>query len=161
VSPLLRPLLPALLAWLLTVSAGHAASSATVTVSATVLSKSNCKFSSASAALSFGNLDPGSLADVTVTATIGFRCIGSAPLATFLITDDDGMNEIVPDGNRMAHGSLPAVFLPYEMTLSPTTATVPKNAPQVLTLTGTARWADYRSAPAGSYSDTVVVSIDP
>lgn len=157
----IRILVPAFSAWLLVVSCGHAGSSATVTVSATVLSKSNCKFSSASAALAFGSLDPGNPVDVTVSTTIGFRCMGSAPVATFLISDDDGMNEPVPDGNRMAHLTLPATYLAYEMTVSPATATVPKNAPQVLTVTGTVRGVDYQGALAGTYSDTVVITIDP
>lgn len=154
-------LVPAFSTWLLALSCCYAGSSATVTVSAVVLSKNICKFSSASAVLAFGTLDPGNPVDVTVSTTIGFRCLGSASVATFLITDDDGMNELVTDGNRMAHLFLPATFLPYGMTLSPTTATVPKNAPQVLTVTGTVRGVDYQGAFAGSYSDTVVISIDP
>jgi len=132
-----------------------------LTVSAVVPSKSICKFSSGSASLSFGTLDPGNPVDVTLSTTIGFRCMGSAPVATFLITDDDGMNELAPDGNRMAHLSLPGSFLPYELTLSPATATVPKNAPQVLTVTGTVRGVDYQGAPEGAYSDSVVISIEP
>lgn len=157
----IRILLSAFAALFLVASDCLAGSSASVTVSATVLSKSICKFSSASTALSFGALDPGNPLDVTVSTTIGFRCMGSAPMATFLITDDDGMHETAPDGNRMQHGSLPAESLPYGMTLSPTTATVPKNAPQILTVTGTVLGVDYRNAAAGNYSDTVVISIDP
>jgi len=133
----------------------------TITVSAVVLSKSICKFSTATSALAFGTLDPGNPVDVTVSTTIGFRCMGSAPVATFLITDDDGLQETAPDRNRMRHGSLPAAYLPYGMTLSPTTATVPKNAPQILTVTGTVLGADYRNAAWGNYTDTVVISINP
>jgi len=147
--------------WFLAAVNSDAASSSSVTVSATVLSKSICKFSSASAALAFGTLDPVTPVDVTVSTTIGFRCMGSAPMATFLITDDDGLNELVPDGNRMQHVSIPASFLPYSMTLSPTTATVPKNAPQILTITGTVLGIEYQDAAAGNYSDAVVISIDP
>lgn len=138
----------------------HAADHA-ITVSAVVLSKSNCKFSSASAALAFGTLDPGNPVDVTVSTTVGFRCMGSAPIATFLITDDDGMHETAPNRNRMQRTSLPASFLPYGMTLSPATATVPKNAPQILTVTGTVLGVDYQNAAAGTYADTVVVTIEP
>lgn len=137
------------------------AASSTLTVSATVLSKSNCKFSTATSALAFGSLDPGNPVDVTVSTTIGFRCMGSAPVATFLITDDDGLHEILPAGNRMQHVALPAQFLPYEMTLAPVTGTVPKNVPQTLTVTGTVRGASYQNAYAGNYADTVVISIAP
>lgn len=132
-----------------------------ITVSAVVLSKSICKFSSASATLSFGTLDPGNPVDVTASTTIGFRCMGSAPVATFLLTDDDGLYESAPNRNRMRHVSLPAAYLPYGMTLSPLTAAVPKNLPQLLTVTGTVLGADYRDVPWGSYTDTVVISINP
>lgn len=147
--------------WVLLLAGNLYAADQTVTVSAVVISKSICKFSSASAALAFGTLDPGNPVDVTVSTTIGFRCMGSAPIATFMITDDDGLHETAPDGNQMQRTSLPAEFLPYSMTLAPTTDTVPKNAPQILTVTGTVMGVDYQNVAAGDYSDTVVISIDP
>lgn len=155
--------LPLIAGILLLFGAAHRchAGSSSITVSATVLSKSNCKFSTVTSALAFGSLDPGNPVDVTVSTTIGFRCMGSAPVASFLITDDDGLHEILPAGNRMQHVALPAQFLPYEMTLTPVTGTVPKNVPQALTVTGTVRGASYQNAYAGNYSDTVVISIAP
>ena len=138
-----------------------AASSASINVSSVVLSKSICKFSSASAALAFGTLDPGNPVDVTVSTTIGFRCMGSAPMATYMITDDDGLHETSPDRNRMQNASLPTEYLPYDMTLSPTTATIAKNAPQILTVIGTVLGVDYQGAYAGNYADTVVLTIVP
>jgi spore coat protein U-like protein len=144
-------------------AAGRAgqAGSGSFTVSATVLSKSNCKFDSKAAVLAFGTLDPADGSDVTTTTTIGFRCTGSAPIATFAITDDDGLYESGPDANRMRHATLGGQYLPYEMALSPVGGTVPKNEWLTLTVTGTVRGDEYANAYAGDYSDTVVISIDP
>jgi spore coat protein U-like protein len=132
-----------------------------IDVSATVLSKNNCKFNTAASALNFGDLDPANPVDVTVSTAVTFVCRGSAPVATFFIDDDDGLNETGPDGNRMAHATLPATYLPYSLSLNPTSATVPKNAAQTLTINGTVLGNDYQSAFVGSYSDTVVISITP
>jgi len=133
----------------------------TLTVSATVLSKSNCKFNSASSTLNFGALNPLNSVDVTANASIIFVCRGSAPIATFFISDDDGLHETGPNANRMRHATVLTEYLPYDLTLSPTTATVPKNANQTLTVTGTVRAVDYQSAYVGSYADTVIITIAP
>jgi spore coat protein U-like protein len=142
-------------------SIGNAAGTNVVTVSATVLSKSQCKFNSNTATLDFANLDPTNPVDRTVNTSITFRCGGSAPNATFSITDDDGLYEIGPDRNRMRHTTTPTEYLPYSLTLSPTSGTVAKNTNQTLTVTGTVRGVDYQDARMGNYQDTVVVSIEP
>ena len=70
-----------------------ATGSALVSVTANVLSKSIFHFDSKSLALDFGNVDPGSPADVTATGPIGFRYGGSASNATFVLVDDGGLHE--------------------------------------------------------------------
>lgn len=130
-------------------------------VSAVILTKSNCRFSTNAATLAFGNLDPAVPVDVTVSAPIGFRCNGGPPLSVFLVTDDDGLYEAAPEGNRMRHTVIPGSFLPYAFSVAPASGTVPRNTPQILTVTGTVRGADYQAAAAGDYSDSVVVSINP
>ena len=142
-------------------SIGNAAGANVVTVSATVLSKSQCKFNSNTASLSFGNLDPANPVDKTVSTSITFRCGGSAPNATFSITDDDGLNETGPDANRMRHTPITTEYLSYSLTLNPISGPVPKNTDQTLTLTGTVKGVDYQDALAGNYSDTMVISIAP
>lgn len=137
------------------------AGSAALSVNATVLSKSICKLNSNSSTVSFGTLDPGNPVDITANASIGFVCRGSAPIATFIVTDDDGLHETGPDANRMRHASVLTEYLPYRLTLAPTSGTAPKNAPQSLVVTGTVQGIDYSNAYAGSYSDTVVVSLLP
>jgi spore coat protein U-like protein len=138
-----------------------AADSAVVNVSATILSKSNCKFRSASAVLDFGNLDPSNPVVVNTSTTIDFICRGSAPIATFLISDDDGLHETGVDANRMQHTAQPAEYIAYAFTYNPITDTVPKNADQILTITGTIQGADYQTAVPGVYADSVVLTLNP
>ena len=140
---------------------GWGASAGSLTVTATVLTKSNCRFTTTSGTLLFGNIDSGGAADVSATASLNFRCNGSAPIATFLISDDDGLYETAINANRMAHTTLAGSFLPYQMSYTPTSASVPKGAIQTLAITGTVRSSDYRAAVAGAYSDTVILSILP
>lgn len=142
------------------VSIGYAASS-TVSVAAVVLSKSNCKFNSATAALNLGSLDPANPVDKTVSTSITFICRGSANPATFSITDDDGLYKTAPNANRMRHTTVTTEYLPYSFTLNPASGTVPKNTNQTLTISGTVTGTDYQNAYIGNYSDSVVISIDP
>jgi spore coat protein U-like protein len=132
----------------------------TLAVTATVLSKSNCKFNTKTATLDFGALDPAVAADVNATASVGFVCRGSAPVAAFLFTDDNGQNPSGPGFRRMRHAAAPE-FLPYGLAFSPASGTIPKNAPGTLTFSGTVRWADFHGSMAGAYTDSVVVSILP
>lgn len=149
---------------MLTAGICHSAATSTVLVSATILSKSVCKFNPGNvAALNFGILDSGTPVDKTVTASITFACRGSAPLATFFITDDDGMYETGANANRMLNTSVTTgnYYLPYSLTYNPQTGTVPKNVDQTLTITGTVLGTSYQNAYVGNYSDTVVLTISP
>lgn len=141
----------------------HAAGSNTLTVSAVVISKSNCKFNTATSTLNFGNLDPLSSADVTASTTTAFRCVGSSPIATFFISQDFGAHKTGPGGNRMINTTypVPPAYLPYSLTLNPSSGTVPKNSTQTLTITGTVLASDFQSAYVGNYSDTVILTIAP
>jgi spore coat protein U-like protein len=133
---------------------------ATLAVTATVLSKSQCKFDTKTSTLNFGALDPAVAADVNATSSVGFVCRGSAPVAAFLFTDDNGQNMSGPGARRMRHAAAPE-FLPYGLAFSPSSGTIPKNAPGTLAISGTVRWADFRGSMAGAYTDSVVVSILP
>jgi spore coat protein U-like protein len=140
----------------------YAADSNSLSVTATVISKGNCTFRTKTSALDFGSLDPGNPIDKSVNTTIYYRCQaqGNRPI-TFAITDDDGLYEIGPDAPRMRHITQPTEYIPYSITLNPTSGTVPKTIEFPLTVTGTVRGVDYQNAAMGNYSDTVVVSIDP
>jgi hypothetical protein len=139
----------------------HATDMSTVTVSATVVSKSNCKFRSATAALNFGSLDPSNPVNKSVNTSINFRCAGSAPIATFFISDDDGLYETGPNANRMRHTTINTEYIPYTFTLNPISGTVPKNSDQTLTISGTVNGTDYQNAATGTHSDTVVITLAP
>jgi len=138
-----------------------AAGPTVLSVTATVLSKSVCKFQTKASALAFGNLVPSSGANVTAVTTIGFVCNGSAPNATFLMTKNNGLNGTGPGNNRMRHATLLSEFIPYSASLSPSSATVPKGVVQTLTVTGTVNALDYQNAAIGSYSDAVIITITP
>jgi spore coat protein U-like protein len=137
------------------------ASTATISASATILTKNKCKFNANSADLAFGNLNPLTALDVTVSTTIDFVCNGSTDPATYIITDDDGLHETGPDANRMQHVAFPAQYLPYTFDISPRTGNVPKGVDQTLTVTGTVLGIDYQTALTGDYADTVTIAIDP
>ncbi len=145
----------------ITAKEGISADPSALSVSGSVLSKNKCKFQTKASALDYGNLDPASSVDVTAVTTLGFVCNGSTPSATFLMTQDNGLNATGPGNNRMQHTSILTEFLPYSLALSPSSATVPKGLTQTLTVTGTVNFVDYQSATFGSYSDTVVITITP
>lgn len=148
--------------FLLVTVAGNCLSAPTsITVQAVILSKSICKFKTKGVALDFGLLDPVAATDVTRQTSIEFVCNGSADPATFLITKDDGLNASGPNGTRMQHSTTPANFIPYAVNLNPTSGTVPKSELQTLTVTGTILGNDYRNAIAGTYADTVTLTINP
>jgi len=129
-------------------------------VAATVLSKSQCKFDTATSTLNFGVLDPAVATDVNAASSVDFVCRGSAPVAAFLFTDDDGQNPSGPGARRMRHAAAPE-FLPYDLAVSPASGTVPKNVHRTLTISGTVRWTEFRGSTAGVYADSVIVSILP
>ena len=157
-----RRQLPGILLLLcLLLPASSRAASAPLQVNATVLSKSICKFNTASANLPFGILNPASPVNGTAVGTINLRCIGSAPVATFILSDDGGLHDAVPGVRRMVHATNPAAFLPYSIKYTPQSATIPKNTLQTITINGTVLAADVRAAAVGTYADTVTVTLLP
>lgn len=142
-------------------SHGAVADGGLVSVSATVLSKSNCKFRTSAAALPFGTLDAALSSDRVVSATLDFRCQGSAPIASFMFSSDDGLNEFGPNRPRMKHATDSNEYLPYSLGLSPATGTIGKGVTGTLTLTGTVTPADVAASIAGSFSDTVTLTLLP
>jgi len=134
----------------------YAADTATVDVTATVVG--TCQFLE-DATLDFGTLDPSAGSDVTATTSLDFWCTKNA---TYTITDDDGLYETGPNQNRMRHASLTTEYIPYSFSYTPTSGTGQgKNSPITLTISGTVLGSDYIDASAGSYSDTVTLSITP
>lgn len=139
----------------------HAAGSTVLAVTASVLSKSNCKFDTTTPnTLAFGAIDPSSLTAVTATRVWTFTCKGSAPTASFLVTATNGSH--YSGGTRqMRHGTTLTAFLPYSVSVSPAAGNATKNVQVSLTITGTVLPADFGGAIAGAYSDTVTVTLSP
>jgi spore coat protein U-like protein len=158
--------LPAACLWLLAFSlvvpaAALAAGTASVPVNGTVLSKNVCKFrGSKSVTLAFGNIDPSSASAATASAGLVIRCAGSAALATYALTIDDGLHGTGPGARRMKHATL-NVFLPYSVSLTPSSGTVVKNVDLDIAVDGSIAPASFQDANVGSYGDTLVVTLNP
>lgn len=131
-----------------------------ITVGATILTKSNCRFSLKATTIPFGNLDPAVPVLVTASTTIDYRCLGAAGTAIFILSEDGGLNPLGVQ-NQMEHLGIPGQFLPYTLTLVYTPPPIPKNTWFTLTINGSVSGADYQTVPAGAYEDTVVISIIP
>ena len=149
---------------------GLAGDNATVNVGAYVVEM--CRFRSPrSATLNFGNLDPAVGGDVNATTTLTFWC---TKRATYTITDNDGSNSSGTQ-QRMKHASL-TEYIPYNFcykstgpaptpcttdTTSDTGTGAGKTSPITLNISGTVLESNYIDASAGSYSDTVTMTINP
>lgn len=154
----------------MTASISYAADSNSLSVTATVITRGSCSFTSHTSALNFGNLDPSNSSDVTASTTISFTCFRGVRILiwwfyfnmTYYIDDDDGQHETSSHGHRMIHTS-GTEYLPYSLTLNPQSENVSGNPSisHTLTITGTVRGEDYQNAMMGNYQDSVVVSIVP
>ena len=135
----------------------------TLSVSGAVISKHNCKFTTANSSLDFGVLNPADTANAVATAYIGFRCNGN-PNTTlaYSITHNGGQNFSagIP-GSKMKHQTLATEFLPYALTLTPASGTGSSNTNYTLTVTGLVQASHYQNARPGNYQDTVLLSIVP
>ena len=49
----------------------------------------------------------------------------------------------------------------YSLSLTPTSATVPRGVDQTLTVTGTIQPFEFQNVRAGTYQDTVVITLTP
>lgn len=151
-------LLGALLAAIL--APAHAGSFA-LAVGATVLSKNVCKFSTAAGSvLAFGAINPSGAANATATIPLTFSCSGSNATASWSISSNDGQFATGPGAPRMRHATVLTAFLPYTLN-APLSGTTPKNTATTVNITGTITPAQYGNAIAGSYSDTVVLTLAP
>jgi spore coat protein U-like protein len=137
------------------------AATGTVTISAVVLSASNCKFRPGSGTLlDFGAIDPSSLTNKTANVTLVIRCQGSADPASFVITAGDGNYSTGPGQPRMRHTVNAAEYLGYSLN-TPISGTIPKGVDSNVVVTGTVTPAQFQNALAGSFNDTVQLTLSP
>jgi spore coat protein U-like protein len=131
------------------------AATTTVPVSATVVG--TCQFNS-SGSVSF-TLDPSSAADATgtVSAQPRFWCTNGT---SYTISDDFGVNEATPGSapRRMTDGTN---FIPYSFTYTASGTGAGKNSPITMDISATVLNADFVNAVAGTYTDTVTLTITP
>jgi spore coat protein U-like protein len=128
---------------------------AVVDVSATVVG--TCQFNSGGT-VSF-TLDPsiGGLATGTVTQP-QFWCTRNA---SYTITDDDGVNDVVLTEHRMIDDATSTEYIPYTFTYTATGTGNGPTSPITMNIASTVAAAAYVNASAGSYSDTVTLTINP
>ncbi len=137
-----------------------AADTAVVNVSARVVG--TCKFTSGPAALAFGDLPvdlAGNALGTSTAATLTFWCTKGA---SYIITDDSGVNETVPGSRLMKSDTLAtAEYIAYDLAYAPAAGTGAGPAsPVTLNLTGTVG-TTYAANSADTYSDTVTLTITP
>ncbi len=134
-------------------SGAMAADTASVAVSATVAG--TCKFN-AGGTLSF-TLDPST--GGAVTGTVSQPTFWCTKGATYTLSDDDGLN---PSGttHRMKHATLNE-YIPYSFTYTASGTGLGNGNPVTMNIASTVAEADYMDVPAGSYSDTVTLTINP
>ncbi len=133
-----------------------AADTNTMTVSASVTGV--CKFASATSTLNFGSLDPSVGTDVTPAPTlINFWC--TKGVTTDAITVGGSATSPL---NGRSMGGPAGDSIPYSLSWSPPAgANNGPGSPRTLSIAGTVLGTDYTGKSAGSYSDTVTISITP
>ena len=143
------------------------AANSTLSVSATVLAKNGCSFSTPASFMNFGALAQVPGVDGNVAAPITIRCIGNKAVNAMKITRDGGQN---PAGiaSRMKHAT-GAVFLPYSISRAGVawnpgasiSFPLPNSTDFIFNLDGRVLSADIMNAQIGAYSDVVLMTITP
>ena len=118
----------------------------------------SCSFGTKALSMSFGTLNPASGSDVVVPVS-GLSTAGDcAPGQIMTISGDNGLNFNGFRNLRSAAGALIA----YDLVGLPQISRGPGNGNYAtFTFNGSILWTAYANAPAGSYSDTVIVSVTP
>jgi hypothetical protein len=146
------------------VEAQAASQGVTVSATATVISKNNCRFQSGPGTITF-TLNPFNAVDTTAqdSTSITVRCTGSGDPASFLISDDGGQNGNIIPGQKQLMATITGVphYIPYSMSYSPSSA--PKNTIIPLTVSATILGSSYVNAAYSltPYADTVTLTITP
>ena len=140
-----------------------AAGQTSVTITAQVVG--TCKFNSASSNLGLGVLP----FDPATGAPLGAQASGSTTFwctrnASYSITDDDGLYKSGVNANRLGSTTLapqPQEFIAYTFTYNPVSGTG-QGPTNDITLNYTATvGATYAGNSADTYTDTVVLTINP
>ena len=121
-----------------------------------------CGFQARGLSMSFPPLDPSSNLTVTVpvsASTFNANTAGDCQAVTMTISGDNGLNF---SGSRRLKNAAGTHFIPYNLLGIPRSSPAPgNNAYPVFTFSGIVAGSAYANASAGSYSDTVVISVTP
>ena len=128
-------------------SAAFAAGTATLTINANVLP--TCRFVAAGTTMSFLPIDPTSIVDVTAQATIDFNCSTSV-----------AYNFTNPATATIASGpdSMTVDLLYTDGSPIPGTGS---GVDETLTIDGTITAANFANKPAGAYTGTATLTVNP
>ena len=130
----------------------HAAGSDSFTLDVSAEVASTCKITTSGPYTLHFSLDPSSQQDATATtSTVGFWCTEGV---VFSITDDGSGSHALagPDANP----------IPYSLAYTPSlTAGAGPVQPILLTIDGTVAYSAFANKKAGTYTDTVIVTISP
>ncbi len=143
------------LMFLLSTVITYAADTGTVNINATVVG--TCKFTTSSANISV-SLDPSVGGTVNGSGSLIFWCTKNA---NYTVTDDDGLYETGANANRVFN-STANEYIPYTFSYNPTSGTgAGPTSPITLNITASFAQTDYQNASAGSYADTVTITVNP
>lgn len=137
------------------------ADTGTLNISAAVLSRSACAFTTGAQTLTFPPIDPSSAAPVSGQVQVTFLCFGFVGNTTYSVQAGDGLNAAGAGLRRMRHATQATSVMPYQLTITPASGTIARLAAQTVTVTGKVQAVDFQNAPAGNYADTVVLQLDP
>jgi spore coat protein U-like protein len=137
--------------------AGGTVWAATTTVAVSAIVTGTCRFNSGGT-IAFGTLDPSTALDVN--GTVGQPAFWCTKGATYTISDDSGLNEATAGARKMKHATL-TDLIPYSMTYTATGTGAGKTSPTSMNIAATVLNADYVNVSAGSYADTITLTIAP
>lgn len=122
-----------------------------------------CSFRAKGLSMSFGALDPSSglnAGAVVSPATLSADSAGDCDKAVTMTIDADGGSHY--SGSRRLRSASGSDFIPYTLVGIPISVAGPGNARYTqFTFSGVILWSSYADAPAGNYSDTVMISVIP
>lgn len=140
-----------------------AAAVALLAVSGSAWSNGNsCAFQAKGLSMSFGSLDPSSGTNITRSvsaATLNANRVGDCSAGQTMQVSGGNGQFFGGGSRRLSNGS---DFIRYSLSLPVTGIPGPGNGAYVaFTFNGTVLGTDYANASAGTYSDTVVITVSP
>ena len=129
-------------------SAAFAAGTATLTINANVLP--TCRFVAAGTTMTFAAIDPTSITDVTAQATIDFNCSSGV---AYSFTN--------PTTANIAFGVIDSMTVDLLYTDGSPVPGTGSGVDETLTIDGTITALNFANKPAGAYTGTATLTVNP